>query len=123
MKRVRGVGELLWAIRMRFRLVKLRVKHDVRPALRGPANRFRIAPTFIADSNTESQRAGLKHAAAGTRRIRAFFARSDLNLVLEARPRPILIDNEGGRHQSASDKTLGSEHDVDARVCGCARDG
>src|SRR5262245_58883181 len=123
MKRVRGIGELLWAVRMRFCLVKLRVKHDMRPTPRGPTDGLRITPTFMADNNTEGQGAGLKDAAARTRRIRAFFARVDLDLVLEAGPRPVLIDNEGGRHQRAVDKTLGSEHDVDACICGCARDG
>jgi len=69
---------------MRFRLVELRVKHDVGSTLCGPANSFRITPTCMADDNTEGQRAGLKDAAAVTRRISAFFDGVDLDLVLEA---------------------------------------
>src|SRR5262249_59402397 len=98
MKRVRGVGELLWAVRMRFSLVELRVKHDVRPMPRGPADGLRIAPTCMAYNNTEGQRAGLKDAAARTKRIRAFFARVDVDLALDAGPQPPLTATAGGPH-------------------------
>src|SRR5205814_4041893 len=82
-KRVRRIGERRGAIRVRLRLMEMRMKHHLCSVPSGPANRFRIAPAFVADRDAESQVADVKDAAHCSGRVRALLAGVDLHLVLK----------------------------------------
>ena len=85
MKGIRGIGEGRWSVRVGCRFVEVRVKHNVCSMPCGPSDGLRIPPAFVADRDTESQGAGLKHAAARAWCVGALFGGVDLDLVLKAR--------------------------------------
>ncbi len=65
----------------------------------------------MADDDAEGQRTGVKEVAANARCVCALLAGVDLDLVLEARPRSVRIDNEGSQQECAVQQSLGSEND------------
>ena len=56
----------------------------------------------MADRDAESQRASFERAASGAGRVRGLFRGVDLDLVLKAGERSVLIDHQRGRQQSPS---------------------
>ena len=82
-ERVRRIGESRRHVAARLGLVEVRVEHDLRAVPRGPADRFRIAPAFMADRDAKRQRTGLENPPAGPERIGSFLGRVDLDFVLE----------------------------------------
>ena len=60
MERVHRIGETRGYVTARLGLMKMRVEHDVCAVPDGPADRFRIAPTLMADRDTKCQRTGLE---------------------------------------------------------------
>src|SRR5438552_2275726 len=103
--------------------MEMRMKDDLRAVSRGPANRFWIAPAFVADRDTEGQIAGVKDATTRAWCIRSVFARVDLYLVLKARDRSVLIDHERRRDECAVDETFRPQYDADVRRRGGVGDG
>jgi len=102
----------------------MRVEHDVGAALCGPADRFRIAPAFMADDDTECQRVGLEYAPPKAGPIGALFAGVELDFVLEAGDRSISIDDKGRDQQRIIDDAFGAENNHQIRLrSGCSNDG
>ena len=97
MKCVRGIGEGRWPVRIGLRFVEVWVKHDVCSMPCSAADGLRIPPAFVADRDTEGKRGRLKDAATRAWCVGALFGGVDLDLVLKARDRSVLIDNQGGR--------------------------
>src|SRR5947209_1758432 len=62
MERVRWIGETRGPVTAGLGFVEMRVEHDLCAVPGGPADRFRIAPTFMANGDSECQRAGLEKA-------------------------------------------------------------
>ena len=89
----------------------------------GPADRFRIAPAFMADRDAERQRTGLENAPPGARRIGALLGGIDLDFVLEAGDRSVSIDDQRGGQQRAVDDAFGAENDRDVAFRGGRGDG
>ena len=96
MERVRGIGESRGPVTAGLGFVEMRVEHDVCAVPGGPADRFRIAPTFMADGDAECQRAGLENPPAGTGRIDALLGGIELDFVLETGDRSVSIDDQRG---------------------------
>ena len=94
------------------------MEHDLRAAPHSPADRFRIAPAFMANRDAKRQRAGLENAPPRTGRIDAFFGGVELHFVLEPRDRSIPIDDQGGDQQRAIDNAFGAENNREIRLRG-----
>src|SRR5262245_24140042 len=100
----------------------MRMEYDLCAAPCGPADRFRITPTFMANCDTECQRAGLKNAPTRARRIGTFLGWVDLHFVLEARDRSVPIDHQCGDEQRTIDDPFGAEYDRKIRLRGSRSD-
>ena len=74
----------------------MRVEHDVCAMPGGPADRFRIAPTFMADRDTKRQRTGLEDPPSGTGRIETVLGGVELDFVLETGNGSVWIDDQCG---------------------------
>src|ERR1044071_8072589 len=94
MERVRRIGESRWPVTAGLIFVDMRVEYDVRAVPGRPAHRFRIAPAFVTDGDTEGHRPGLKNTPAGARRIRAVLGRIALPLILEPGDFSVPIDDQ-----------------------------
>src|SRR5438477_12061091 len=113
MKRVRRIGETGGPVTAGFGFMKMRMEYDLRALPGGPADRLRVAPTFMANRDTEYQRASFKNASPRARRIDALLGGVELDLVLEAGPRPVPIDDQGADQQGAIEDAFGAENDRD----------
>ena len=118
MECVRRIGETRGPVTAGLGFVEMRVEHDLRAVPDGPADRFRIAPALVADRDAECQRTGLENAPPGTGRIDAFLGRIDLDLVLEAGDRSVLIDHQRGGEQRAVDHAFGAENNREVGLRG-----
>src|ERR1700678_3793055 len=94
MECVRRVGERRGRVSIRPGFVEMRVKHYLCAMPDGPANRFRIAPAFVADRDAKRHLTRLEHAPPGTVRIDTLLGGVDLDFVLEAGQRSVSIDNQ-----------------------------
>src|SRR6185503_684814 len=85
MEGVRRIGEARGPVAARLGFVDVRMEHDVRTAPGGPADRFGITPTLMADRDTKYQRPSLENVPFGAGRIDVLLLGGvDLNFVLEA---------------------------------------
>ena len=69
MEGVRRIGETRGLVTAGLGFVEMRVEHDMCAVSDGPANRFRIAPTLMADRDTKCQRTALENPPPRTGRI------------------------------------------------------
>src|SRR5262245_65809622 len=97
------------------------VEHNVGTLSRRPANRFGIAPTLVADRDTEHEISGFKHSPPDAWDVDTFFTGIDLHLVLESRSRAIAVDDERCRAHAAVGDSLCAKDDGNAGVRGCGR--
>ena len=67
-----------------FRLVEVRVEHELRAVANGPSNGRGITPALVTDRDAERERSDLEHATSRARRVPAVLARIELGLSLEA---------------------------------------
>jgi len=65
---IRRIGEGGGPETVRFGFVEMRMEHDMRAALCGPADSLRIAPSFMADRDSEGNRTSVENVTpeAGT---------------------------------------------------------
>ena len=96
----------------------MRVEHDVCAVPDGPADRFRIAPTLMADRDTKCQRTGLKNPPPRTGRIGAVLGGVELDFVLETGDGSVPIDDQCGGQQGAIDNAFRAENDREVCRCG-----
>src|SRR5260221_13750160 len=99
----------------------MRVEHDVRAVSDSPADRFRIAPTLMAYSDTKCQRTGLENPPPGTGRIDALLRGVDLDFVLETGDRSVSIDDQCGGQQGLIDHAFGAENNREGCLLGGRR--
>jgi hypothetical protein len=114
MERIPRIPECCRPERARLGFMKVRMKDHMRPAHCRPANRLRIAPPFVTNHHSECQRPVPKQPAIHTWRVRTLLRGIDLNLVLEARQRPIGIDDQRRRDQRVINDPLRPQHDRNA---------
>ena len=92
MESVCGVGECGRTVAAGLGDMCVGVEYDLRTSTRGPADRLRIPPPFVADNNAEGQLPGGEDSALGPECRRDGFARRvDLTFVLPPRDRTIGI--------------------------------
>ena len=99
--------------------MEVRVEDDVRAVPHGPADRFRIAPAFMADRDAKRQRTGLEYPPSRPERIDSFLGRIDLDFVLEAGDGSICIDDQRSGEQVVAGNAFGAENHCDL----CRRSG
>lgn len=123
MECVRGVGETRGPVTAGLGFVDMRVEHDLCAAPGGPADRFRIAPAFMANDNTKCQRAGLKNAPPGAGRIGTLLAGVELDFVLEAGDGSISIDDQSRDYERIIHDAFGAEYNREICLRGGRGDG
>lgn len=116
MKRVRRIGKGRRRVAAGFRFMKMRMEDDACSMANGPANRLRIAPSFVTDCDAECDRADMKNSPAETRRIGALLGGIELDFVLKARGGSIAIDHQRGRPERAIHNALRTENHRDIRL-------
>ena len=116
MERVRRIGEARRQVAAGLGFVEMRVEHDVRTTPGGPADRFRIAPAFMADRDTKRQRAGLENAPPDPGED-AILGRVELDFVLKTGDSSVAIDDQCG-DAAAIDDTLGAENNGEVAAGG-----
>jgi hypothetical protein len=98
------------------------VEYDLRTSTRGPANRLRIPPPFVADNHSEGQRPGGEDSTLGPEcRIDGFLRRVDLTFVLPPRDRTIGIDDTRSDLQAAFGHAFRAQYDRDMGSLGGSR--
>src|SRR5260370_7736765 len=123
MELVRRFGESRGNIPAGLGFVEMRVEHDVCAVLDGPPDRFRIAPTLMADGDTKRHRTGLENLPPGTRRIDTVLGGVELDFVLETGDGSMSIDNQCGCQQGAIDDAFGAENNREPSLRGGRCDG
>jgi GNAT superfamily N-acetyltransferase len=116
-KRIGGIGEYCRTVGTRFRRMEVRMKDDLGSTASRPPHGFRISPAFMANHDTEGQRAGFEDLPKSARRIGSFFRRIDLDLVLKTGDRPIGMDDHRGRSQRVVNESLRAENHRDPGFC------
>ncbi len=87
-------------------------------APRRTAQRFRIAPTLMADHDPKGQRTGLENLPPRAGRIDNLLGGVELDLVLETGDRPVSIDDQCSGQQGAIDDAFGAENNPEACLRG-----
>jgi len=101
--------------------MEMRVEHDVRAAASGPSDRLRIAPTFMANGDSEFQRPGLENVPPGTGRIGSILGGIELNFVLETGDRSIAVDDQSRDSKHIVDNAFGAKNNRKFRLRGRRR--
>ena len=120
MERVRGIGETRGPVTAGLGFVEMRVEHDVCAVPDGPADRFRIAPTLMADRDAECQRTGLENPPPGAGRIDTLLGGVELDFVLETGDRSVSIDDQCGGQQGVIDDAFGAENNREVAFAAAA---
>jgi hypothetical protein len=99
------------------------VEYDLRTSTRGPADRFRIPPPFVADNHAEGQLPGGEDSTLSPEcRIDGFLRRVDLTFVLPPRDRAIGIDDTSRDLQAAVGHAFRAQYNRDVGSPGGSRD-
>lgn len=99
------------------------MEHDVCTVPDGPADRFRIPPTLVADHDAKCQRTGLEDPPARTGRIDTVLRGVELDFVLETGNCSVSIDDQCGGQQGVIDDAFGAQNNREGCFGGGRRNG